>query len=176
MSKLNEKNERTEKIIHILVTNLCNRNCEFCCNKQYDMNTIPYVTDEELRNAEVLCLTGGEPFKYTEPNAIASYYKRNYSNIKKVYVYTNALEFAEYLLDGGALYFIDRVNVSIKVLADAIMFEKFIKHNEKVQELSSNLLYIFNNLYSEKPKGFTTINREWQEEFEPANDSIFRRC
>lgn len=77
---------------------------------------------------------------------------------------------------GGALYSIDGVNVSIKVLADAIMFEKFIKHNEKVQELSSNLLYIFNNLYSEKPKGFTTINREWQEEFEPANDSIFRRC
>lgn len=62
------------------------------------MNAIPCVTDEELRNAEVLCLTGGEPFKYTQPNAIASYYKRNYPNIKKIYVYTNALEFAEYLL------------------------------------------------------------------------------
>ena len=175
MSKLNEKNERTEKIIHILITNFCNRNCKFCCNKQYDMNTIPYVTDEELRNAEVLCLTGGEPFTYAQPNTIASYYKRNYPNIKKIYVYTNALEFAEYLLNDSTLDSVDGVNISIKIPTDAVMFEKFIKYNEKVQELSSNLLYVFDNLYGEKPKGFKTMHREWQKEFEPANDSIFRR-
>ena len=55
---LNEYNEKTKGIIHLLVTSLCNRICEFCCNKQYDLNSIPYVTDEELKNCHTLCLTG----------------------------------------------------------------------------------------------------------------------
>ena len=35
---LNEKNEVTEKVIHIMITNKCNRNCPFCCNNQYNVN------------------------------------------------------------------------------------------------------------------------------------------
>lgn len=41
---LNDKNENTKKIIHIMVTTLCNRNCKFCCNKMYNLNDIPYVS------------------------------------------------------------------------------------------------------------------------------------
>ncbi len=62
MAELNPKTDATKKVIHLMVTPLCNRNCRYCCNKQYDINDISYVTDEELREAEVLCLTGGEPF------------------------------------------------------------------------------------------------------------------
>ena len=49
MAILNERNENTKGIIHLLTTALCNRDCKYCCNKQYDMNEIPYVTDSELR-------------------------------------------------------------------------------------------------------------------------------
>jgi MoaA/NifB/PqqE/SkfB family radical SAM enzyme len=80
-----------KKIIHIMVTSLCKRNCEYCCNKQYDLNDIPYVTDEELRNAHTLLLTGGELFAFANPPEIAQYYKSRYPNIKAVYVYSNAL-------------------------------------------------------------------------------------
>ncbi len=175
MAILNEKNERTQRIIHLLVTNLCQRNCKFCCNKQYDMSKVEYVTDEELKNAEILCLTGGEPFQFTNPCEIARYYKRTYPNIKKVYVYTNALELGMFL-QNNEIHSIDGVNVSIKVKADAMVFDNIIKNDETIVNLSSNLLYVFDNLYSETPKGFNVFQREWQEDFEPADDSIFRRC
>ena len=77
MAILNERNENTKGIIHLLTTTLCNRDCKYCCNKQYDMNEILYVTDSELREAHTLCLTGGEPFLYTDPcalqNALSQY-------------------------------------------------------------------------------------------------------
>lgn len=174
MSILNEKNETTEKIIHILITELCDRDCKYCCNKQYDLHAVPYVTDEELRNAEILCLTGGEPFLYSQPNEIARYYKKKYPNIKKVYVYTNARELYWYLFEGGDLDYIDGLSISLKSLKDVSSFI-MLKDDLCVTSLSSNLLYVFDNLYDEECEGFKLIHREWQEDFKPATDSIYRR-
>lgn len=174
MAKLNCKTDTTKKIIHLMVTTLCIRNCKYCCNKQYDLNDIPYITDEELREAEILCITGGEPFAFSNPCQIAAYYKIKYSNIKKIYVYTNALELSDYLRF-NPLYDIDGLSVSIKTKDDANIFEKYIRYNEQVLILPSNRLYVFDNLYTDKPEGFEVIHREWQEDFVPANDSIFRR-
>lgn len=174
MSKLNEKTEKTKKIIHLMVTSLCNRNCPHCCNKQYSLDDVPYVSDEELREAEILCLTGGEPFLFSHPCEIASHYKNKYKNIKKVYVYTNAAELSTYL-SNNILYGIDGVNVSIKTIADANAFKSSIEDNASVQKLQSNYLYVFDNLYDDEPDGFSLIHREWQEDFVPSDDSIFRK-
>ena len=175
MVKLNNKNEKTEKIIHLMVTSLCDRDCPDCCNKQYDLNKIPYVTDEELKNADTLCITGGEPFKFSNPNEIARYYRTKYSNIKNVYVYTNAVELEEYLLRGKHLEYIDGVSISIKNKVDAFVFKSYIATDKRITKLPSNRLYVFNNLFDEEVDGFTVIQREWQKEFVPANDSIFRK-
>ena len=59
MALLNEKNSITEKIVHIMITDKCNRKCPHCCNNQYDIYSIPVVTDEELKRAEYVFLTGG---------------------------------------------------------------------------------------------------------------------
>jgi len=167
--------QKTEKVIHLLVTSLCNRNCKYCCNKQYSLNDIPYVTDEELRNAHTLCLTGGEPFLFCDPCEIAKYYKRRYANIKKVYVYTNADELADWLCKNPVLHSLDGLNISIKTKKDAFVFDEYLKNNSQINNLDSNLLYVFDGLYSEQPTGFHTINRSWQPDFEPADDSIFRK-
>lgn len=173
MSLLNEKNERTEKVIHLMVTSLCNRNCKHCCNKQYDLNSIPYVTDEELKKAETLCLTGGEPFAFTDPCEIARYYKNNYKNIKNIYVYANAIELTEYLLN-NTIKNIDGISISIKTKADVTAF-LLIKDRKDIHRLKNNRIYVFDNLYTEEIQGFEVIHREWQLDFKPANDSIFRR-
>lgn len=171
---LNEYNEKTKNIIHLMVTSLCNRNCAHCCNKQYDLNDIPYVTDDELKNCHTLCLTGGEPFLYSNPSEIARHYKLKYPNIKNVYVYTNADELLECLKEKDILAYIDGVNVSIKTKMDQISFYG-IANNMRIKELNHNRLYVFNNLMPRDTGNFEVFKRDWQEDFKPADDSIFRR-
>ncbi len=176
MAELNPKTDETKKVIHLMVTPLCDRNCKYCCNKQYDINDIPYVTAEELREAEVLCLTGGEPFLFTDPCWIARHYKRRYSNIKKVYVYTNAKELYLWLMDYHLIRNIDGLNISIKNKDDLDFFNNLVlnyQHNFK--QCTSNRVYIFDNLIPDDFGIFEPIIREWQKDFKPAPDSIFRR-
>ena len=113
--------------LHLVVTTLCDRNCEFCCNKQYDIQNLQYASDEDFRSCDNLFLTGGEPFVYANPGNLAIKYKTMYPNIKKVIVYTNAAELARYLEDEfHFLTGIDGVNVSIKNYYDLWMFIKNI--------------------------------------------------
>lgn len=174
MTKLNPKNDKTKEVIHLLVTSLCNRDCKYCCNKQYDLAQIPYVTEEELNDCKTLCITGGEPFLYTDPCEIAYYYKQRFNNIKNIYAYTNAWEFT-YYLDHHHLDCLTGLSVSIKKKQDLWAFENFIVDNKEVNALSSNLLYVFDNLVPKKLGNFKLIHRVWQSDFEPADDSIFRR-
>ena len=187
---LNEKTEWTEKIIHLAITTLCDRKCKYCCNNWYSWNEVEQVTSEELSKAEIICLTGGEPFAYGNPVAIAHKLKKEYSNIKKVYIYTNAKELYNYLHSGGKLTVnsdygdesiicdIDGLNISIKNKAD-IDTCLALKNYPEVGLLSENRLYVFNHLITKVPVGLgdncKLIHREWQKEFIPANDSIFRR-
>ena len=177
---LNDKTDKTKGIIHLLVTPLCNRNCKYCCNKQYELSDIPLVTDEELKEAHTLCLTGGEPFLYTVPNEIARYYKTRYKNIKKIYVYTNTYEFMQAY--PKSLDAIDGINFSIKNKKDLEEFENLIiDFPLDLPELvdMNNRVYVFDNIKLNiscvEEKGFKIIHRKWQKIFVPADDSIFRR-
>lgn len=172
---LNEKNEYTEKVIHLMVTSLCKRDCPYCCNKQYDLNSIPYVTDEELSRCHTLCITGGEPFAFANPSEIAKYYKEKYKNIKNVYVYTNAYELYNYMnIHNGSIYSIDGLNISIKDKRDLVVFDHMLYTITASSKLS-NRLYVFNDLMPKNTEGVNIIKREWQKEFVPADDSIFRK-
>lgn len=172
MSKLNEKTELTKSVIHLMVTSLCLRNCEHCCNKQYSLDDVPYVTDEELNDCKRLFLTGGEPFAFVDPNAIAKYYKLKYKNIEKVYVYTNALELYNKLKETNSqLPWIDGLDISIKHEADFVAFKAMSIEFPAILE-KENRIYDFTG----KAAGYkNVIERHWQADFEAATDSIFRK-
>lgn len=196
MNNLNDVNENTKGIIHIMVTSLCDRDCPYCCNKQYDLNDIPYVTKEELQNAHTICITGGEPFIYSNPVEIARKYKSSYKNINKVYCYSNAFEFLRYVLDNirnkdSIKYLIeplDGLSISIKNNMDIYALNSLYenKHNAMF-EGKSNRLYCFlsqkeiDKVISKETwelicNDFQVIERKWQKEFKPAIDSIFRKA
>lgn len=175
MVKLNDKTEITKKIIHIMITEKCDRNCPYCCNKQYDLSTIEKVTDEELREAEMVFLTGGEPFAYFEdPCAYAMHLKMHFSNIKKVIIYTNAYELMVYLKNGGKIYCIDGLTISVKNKNDLEAI-KWLVDLDIINSLSSIRTYIFNDFDVKVPRHWHPFKRKWQKEFAPAPDSIFRR-
>lgn len=182
MALLNQKNSETEKIVHLMITNKCDRNCKYCCNKQYDVNKIPIISGEELNNARELYLTGGEPFAYANPCYIADLLKNLYSNIERVIVYTNAYEFGEYLKQGGCIYGIDGLTISIKDKRDKAAFEEYILYNKEVNNLKYLRLYIFDEVdisieeIVEIPCWYDIRERKWQKEFNAAPNSIFRRA
>ena len=191
MAKLNDKTNKTKGVIHLMVTSLCDRNCPYCCNKQYDLNDIPYVTDEELREAHTVFITGGEPFKYSNPAEIANSLKNKYKNIKSVYVYTNANEFVSWAInnDLSKLKYshINGLNISIKNKDDFYSICYLLDdYGSKFLDIIDNLggrsrIYDFIDtrdyeyFYKEILEHFDYFKREWQEDFEAANDSIFRK-
>ena len=161
---------------HIMVTSLCNRDCPHCCNKQYDLNDIPYITIEELSQMKHIYLTGGEPFTYSNPDMIALKLKSEYPNIESVVVYTNAYELWNYLDDSGHTYFIDGVTISIKDKRDKYFFERAIVDNNDILKLRRNRVYVFPGFEDTIcPESFHKTPRAWQEKFVPAPNCIFRR-
>ena len=168
-------------VMHLLITDKCDRDCKYCCNKQYDVNSIPIASKEEFESVDTVCLTGGEPFKYGEPCAIAMWLKGKYPNIKNVYVYTNAAPLLEWIEKNDTnrfgctgFLFLDGLSVSIKTVDDLGAFQIFTVH-PLIKLLKSNYLYVMNGLYPLYTGNFKVIKREWQEEFKPADNCIFRR-
>lgn len=180
MGRLNEWNEKTQGIIHLMVTSICDRDCPLCCNKQYDLNTeVPQVTDKELLKAHTIYITGGEPFTFSNPNSISRYLKNRYPNIKTVRVYTGAKELADWLgfdfKPSNNQIFFDGVTVSLKNQRDVDDFEDYIVNNEQISRLSSNMLYVFGDLTPRNLGNFIVKPRVWMEDFVPDNKSVFRR-
>lgn len=171
------------KIIHLFVTERCTHNCELCCNKQYNIDDIPVVSISELRYADTVLLTGGEPFLIGGIDRLAKLIKMQYRNIKSVYVYTCGDSLLSYLKNGGFIDHIDGVNISPKNELDAhclnvMFFSETI--SGKIDSLSSNRLYVFpevrQHIRFDKIDGHNIqiIDREWQKDFKSAS-GIFRR-
>lgn len=181
MSKLNEKNSKTKKIVHLMITDKCDRNCPYCCNNQYSLDDIEEVTDEELRDAEMIFLTGGEPFQYHSPTIVASFIKSRFGFKKKVMAYTNAFELGVWLAQHYSLYHqlsaLDGLTISIKNRYDKVMFEDFICRHPDVLSLESVWIYVFPGFEDLRVTNdkFIVKSREWQKDFKPAPDSIFRK-
>lgn len=182
---LNEKNEKTVKRIHLLVTDLCSRNCPNCCNKCYSLSDIPVVTDEELRKAEWLFLTGGEPFEFTNPSAIATHYKTKYPNIKYVIVYGNAADFYKYLtLNKGGTSGIDGVSLSVKDMRDEVAWGMIcnmiynIDWTSRFNNLNHNIVYNFTKKILDSFSDWPVVERTWVDykDWRPNPDSIFRKA
>ena len=57
-----------KKTLRLLLFEDCNRNCEGCCNKQWDLSKLPVVKD--FTPYHTIILTGGEPMLY--PHRVTS--------------------------------------------------------------------------------------------------------
>lgn len=165
--------------IHLVVTEQCDRDCKYCCNKEYDIGEIPHVTEQEMREAKHLFLTGGEPFTYSNPCNLAKKYRRLYPNIEMIVVYANVAELYRYLVEGGKIHDIDGINMSIKNKADYEAFKRIEKKFPAVLKLEYSVLFImWDGVDMEVFRGMRRprpYRREWQEHFVAAPNCLFRR-
>ena len=176
--------ENEIKEIHLFLLEKCDHTCKLCCNKQYDINEIPVIAVDELKQTETILFTGGEPFligdRLTE---LAKRVKTQYSNIKNIYVYTSGSALLKYLDLGNNLSNINGVSIAPKNKNDMRCLETLLSDYQPVlNNLRSNRIYMFppfkneiENLYNSSDICHTElIDRVWQETFEPGL-GVFRR-
>jgi hypothetical protein len=110
------------KILRLLLFSACNRDCEGCCNKDWDLKALPAITD--FTDYDQILLTGGEPMLSPRRiwEAIGTIRKQN--RTAKIYLYT-ALVRAELFdllndshgLDGVTLTLHEQNDVTPELLA-----------------------------------------------------------
>lgn len=182
--KKDYETDDNKKIIHLYVISRCTNSCPLCCNNEYDIEKIPVVTVDELKNAETVCLTGGEPFLYEGICDFAQSIKKQYPNITNIYVYTSGLSLGRWFT-WRDLHHIDGINISPKGKHDMDALCRIFKYNyltDQIYKLKSSRFYQFPDIKDEwvealnidKNSTLKIIKREWQEHFEPVS-GIFRR-
>ena len=182
------------KVAHIIVTDKCGNHCPMCCNRNYDIHTIPNITQDELTGLETICLTGGEPFLSPE---IKDYigYLRPYC--KNLYVYASGYELYLYWKKFKTLHDISGLSISPKTLRDwravLMLFHDRDFASYLIDKVNKNRLYVFVKQYglsgcvceetdeivydvihTAACLPFTIIFREWKEEITSPEGEIFR--
>ena len=189
---------------HIIVTEKCGNTCPLCCNNNYVLAEIPYITKEELEETKAICLTGGEPFLCKD---IDKYIKTLRKYVGKLYVYASGYELLHYIeinsisnrLD--VLKQIDGFSISPKTIRDWNALNGLLKYYGSWLHGKENRLYAFiedpgsknytlqvdvNKPFNEiSPYIYETISecaklefniyfRTWQDEIVSPEDEIFR--
>ena len=184
-----------KQIYHLFIIRECEHKCALCCNRLYDIDQLPVITVNELKNADTVCLTGGEPFLLPNRSLIdlCLGIRKQYPNIQHLYIYTSGGRLHlfsdrewEYLFQ-----YIDGINIAPKspyeyhLLANlldiqqpyASEFTEYARQNEK-----SNRLYVFPDLWDEYekikkllPSTFQVIGRKWDQEFKTPDNEHFVR-
>jgi hypothetical protein len=74
------------KKLRLLITKQCNRNCEGCCNKEYDLDALPICTS--FNGYDEIILTGGEPMLKVDTVLKVIKKIRKENSLAKIYMYT----------------------------------------------------------------------------------------
>ena len=186
--------------IHLIINKFRGSIFPFCCKNQYDLDTVPVATVEELKAAHTVVLTGGEPFYVTGIIGICSHLRHDYPNIKQLYVYTSGTWIflnEEVMAHYDQLFtYVDGINFSPKGKWDYYAIKQMLTNRDFAPELSahtrSNRIILMPNDFMTREeqeifieslhlKGlafygakFEVEYREWQEEFKP-NGGVWRR-
>lgn len=164
------------KTLRLLVTKECNKNCEGCCNKDWDLDNLPVV---EHFNYDEIILTGGEPLngKVIHKTIVLGRFLQiiDVNLNRRVYVYTSyALGVHWYwdLFDGFTLTIHNQEDVIPFIAVNKMLLERM----DKTKSLRLN---IFSNI--ELPKDIDLSlwkvkeNIEWIKNCPLPENEVFMR-
>lgn len=107
------------KKLRLLFTENCNRSCEMCCNKEYNLDTLPKVSHY---NYDEILITGGEPLLYLDKLVLLIIEIKAKSNAK-VYVYTAMIDYELLVLIAD----VDGITLTLHTQKDVNDFAVFQK-------------------------------------------------
>jgi len=115
------------KKLRLLITEKCNRNCEGCCNKDWDLNKLETISTHgemvKFINYDEIILTGGEPMLFPDRVQEIAHTVRMLNHNIKVFMYTAKpnKKVIELLLSN----FLDGITVTLHEQADVEAFKEF---------------------------------------------------
>jgi len=168
------------KKLRLLLWEDCNRSCEGCCNKDWDLKNLPVV--ESYDGYDEILLTGGEPMLYPE-KLQKLIMKIGWENVNaKKYMYTADLSMPLQVIK--TLTFLDGMTVTLHEQSDV---DTFFKFNILLYAMNIDLSYkslrlnIFKGVdvepieKNEVPLWHTSRNREWIKNCPLPKDEVFMR-
>ena len=101
------------KKLRLLVTQECNRTCDGCCNKQFNLNNLPTITNPDHYNQyDIIMITGGEPMLFS--NKIYHFIKTLKTQLKykgKIILYTAKID--NLLAMSKLLLYLDGITITL---------------------------------------------------------------
>jgi len=107
------------KKLRLLLTSLCNRDCEGCCNKDWDLMKLP-IWDPDVEY-DIVMITGGEPMLFPRNVSRIANYVKTKTPKTKVYLYTALPNRHLPLLIAEVL---DGVTITLHEQADVLKFNQ----------------------------------------------------
>ena len=133
------------KKLRLLITKKCNRTCEGCCNKDYDLDALPVITD--FTKYDILLITGGEPMLYPHLVKHVCQLARAQNYKIKIIVYTAKTRFIYELLGMLSETFIDGITFTCHDQQDA---DNLARREIWVKNTSMLRLNVFEGIVLEK--------------------------
>jgi len=144
--------------LRLLLTTDCNRKCRGCCNKDYDLDSLP--TCRDYSGYKTIMITGGEPLLYPDKIKACVDVIRKQNEDSKIIIYTAMLDDYDKLMN--VLNLVDGVTLTLHTRKDIPKFNRLMqKHSWSLIKLSvtkSLRLNVFHNISVED----LALSQIWQ--------------
>jgi organic radical activating enzyme len=110
------------KKLRLLFTEKCNKKCEGCCNKDWNIEDLPICNS--YSDYEEILITGGEPMLFVDELLLLIKNIREKSLYSKIYLYTAYVAELEKVLP-----YIDGVTITLHEQNDYLEFKNFLDRN-----------------------------------------------
>ncbi len=161
--------------LRLLLFEECNRNCKGCCNRDWNLKSLPIETD--FHGYSEILLTGGEPM--LNPVLIINTVKsiRDQNTAAKIYLYTAKVDNWQALL--SVLHYVDGITVTLHRQSDVPPFLYLDSLLYKKNFIGSFRVNIFRrvdaNISIIKQHWKVKDNMEWVKNCPLPKDEVFKR-
>lgn len=130
--------------LRLILTEKCNRNCEGCCNKDFDIKNLPI--EEDFTKYSKIFRTSGEPMLYPEKIIRAILIIKEQNPTAKIFLYTAHVSPLYTALT--ILKYLDGITVTLHEQSDLDSFQRFdsLVALEGYKETKSLRLNIFKGI------------------------------
>lgn len=167
--------------LRLLVTKECVKHCPKCCNKAFDLDTLPVVDRWDYKE---IMITGGEPLLFPLSTEAIIQSIRNIQALQgtngKIYLYTSVMDNKSFYpvldkLDG--IVYTPHSKSDVK---DFLPINDVLNHHDEITKGKSLRLNLFSNIKKYIPEGtdlshWKIKDMEWKDDCPIPEGEDFRR-